>query len=48
MQKEHNAIFTRFLQNQIPLKGVLQKGLQGKPEAFPDKQLLSELDLDSH
>ena len=48
LQKEHNAIFTRFLQNQIPLKGVLQKGLQGKPEAFPDKQLLSELDLDSH
>ena len=45
LQKEHNAIFTRFLQNQIPLKGVLQKGLQGKPEAFPDIQLLCELGI---
>lgn len=35
MEKDHNEIFSQFLEKQVPLNGVLQKELLGKPEAFP-------------
>lgn len=35
LKNEHDEIFTQFLKKQVPLNGVLQKGLLGKPEAFP-------------
>lgn len=35
LKKEHFEIFKQFLKKQVPLNGVLQKGLRGKPEAFP-------------
>ena len=34
--KERVEVFNQFLIKQVPLNGVLQKGLLGKPEAFPD------------
>ena len=36
LKNEHFEIFKQFLKKQVPLNGVLQKGLRGKPEAFPD------------
>ena len=36
LKNEHIEIFRQFLKKQVPLNGVLQKGLRGKPEAFPD------------
>lgn len=35
LKNEHIEIFRQFLKKQVPLNGVLQKGLRGKPEAFP-------------
>ena len=35
LKNEHDEIFNQFLKKQVPLNGVLQKGLLGKPEAFP-------------
>ena len=34
--RERAEVFRQFLIKQVPLNGVLQKGLRGKPEAFPD------------
>lgn len=48
LKKEHNAIFFQYQQKKIPLKGVLQKGLQGCETAFPEPKLLRSLDLDVH
>ena len=33
--KERTEVFRQFLKKQVPLNGVLQKGLRGNPEAFP-------------
>ena len=35
LKNEHIEIFRQFLKKQVPLNGVLQKGLRGNPEAFP-------------
>lgn len=48
LKKEHNKIFFQYQQKKIPLKGVLQKGLQGCETAFPEPKLLRTLDLDVH
>ncbi|MBQ6614739.1 MAG: ribosomal protein L7/L12 [Thermoguttaceae bacterium] len=34
--RERAEVFRQFLKKQVPLNGVLQKGLRGNPEAFPD------------
>ena len=48
LKKEHSKIFFQYQQKKIPLKGVLQKGLQGCETAFPEPKLLRTLDLDVH
>jgi phage FluMu protein Com len=48
LKKDHNKIFFQYQQKKIPLKGVLQKGLQGCETAFPEPKLLRTLDLDVH
>ena len=35
LKNEHDEIFNQFLIKQVPLNGVLQKGLRGNQEAFP-------------
>ena len=47
LKNEHDEIFTQFLKKQVPLNGVLQKGLLGKPEAFPDKLVRIQLNVTS-
>ena len=36
LDQEHNFTLDQSIQSQIPLRGIWEKSLRGKPEAFPD------------
>ena len=45
--QEHNNIYAQFIKGQIPLRGVWEKSLRGKPEAFPENVIRTQLNITS-
>ena len=47
LTQEHNNIYAQFIKGQIPLHGVWEKSLRGKPEAFPENVIRTQLNITS-
>lgn len=47
LTQEHNSIYAQFIKGKIPLRGVWEKSLRGKPEAFPENVIRTQLNITS-
>lgn len=47
LTQEHNNIYAQFIKGQIPLRGIWEKTLRGKPEAFPENVVRIQLNITS-
>ena len=45
--QEHNNIYAQFIKGKIPLRGIWEKSLRGKPEAFPENVIRTQLNITS-
>ena len=47
LTQEHNSIYAQFIKGKIPLRGIWEKSLRGKPEAFPENVIRTQLNITS-
>ena len=47
LTQEHNSIYAQFIKGKIPLHGIWEKSLRGKPEAFPENVIRTQLNITS-